>query len=397
MNRPFIIRYIRLVTAVLLIALEFTNLIPYWAEYAKKGVQHSRYPFQYLAYRICLLIIMLDQANLKRLMEKGVTRWVFAVLILITWAMLLRTFNLPVGFTPYLVFRTFGTQVNSLGFLLICVILFDDPYVLSVTKRAIVVATLAAIPLIIYDVFHPGIFSNIPTRGAGLYVQPNSAGMALVFGCLIGISAISSRWLKELFVLCCAVGVLATFSRQAMVTLGIILMIGAFSGIFSARRLIIAGALLLTLFLGSQFRSILANKDITAADWNRLTLQWSDDSARSREQLAYKTLEAFEDAPILGNGFGTTDFWNDDPGHNSYLMLMADCGIVGVLVIPALLWSIRQKKWEFYALAGSFLLWGVFNHQVLDEMFSLVTIAIFAVNRTQTKRYLAVPLQAGAA
>ncbi len=390
MNRFYLIRCMRVGTALLLIGLEFTNLIPYMAEFAKKGVHHSRYPFQYAAYGICLLIILLDRTNLKRLLDKGVTLWAFVLLILLTWAMLIRTFNLPVGFTDYLVFRIFGTQLNSIGFLLTCVMIFDDPYVLWITKRAVMIVTLAGIPLIIYDIFRPGIFSNIPTRGAGLYVQPNSAGMALVFGCLIGVSAIRRSWAREIFVLCCLVGILATFSREALLSFGVILIVGCISGTFSARRLLIAASIFTGLFLASHFRTALSNKDISSQDWARLTLQWSDSSTKSREQLAYKTLEAFEDAPLLGNGFGTTDYWQDDPGHNSYLVLMADCGIIGLLVIPGLMWSIRRKSWDFNAFAGSFLLWGVFNHLVLNELFSLITIAIFAVEPRDKSEFASV-------
>ncbi len=378
MNRFYLIRCIRVGTALLLIGLEFTNFIPYMAEFAKKGVQHSRYPFQYAAYGICLLIILLDWTNLKRLLGKSITLWAFVLLILLTWAMLIRTFNVPVGYTDYLLFRTFGTQVNSIGFLLTCVIIFDDPYVLSITKRAVMFVTLAGIPLIVYDVLRPGTFSNIPTRGAGLYVQPNSAGMALVFGCLIGASTIRRSWTREMFVLCCLIGILATFSREAILSFGVILVAGCLSGTFSARRLLIVASIFAGLFLASHFRTALSDKNISSQDWARLTLQWSDSSTKSREQLAYKTLKAFEDAPLIGNGFGTTDFWGDDPGHNSYLVLMADCGIIGVLVIPGLMWSIRRKGWDFNAFAGSFLLWGVFNHLVLSELFSLITIAIFA-------------------
>ena len=110
--------------------------------------------------------------------------------------------------------------------------------------------------------------------------------------------------------------------------------------------------------------------------WARITLQWSDTSTKDRQQLMEKTLERFEEAPLFGQGFGTTVFWDDDPVHNSYLDLMTDCGILGVLVLPGLVLAIRRRAWDFYAFAGVFLLWGLFNHQLLTELYALLTIAI---------------------
>jgi O-antigen ligase len=138
-----------------------------------------------------------------------------------------------------------------------------------------------------------------------------------------------------------------------------------------AGGLLVAAALMIGINRASNGEPLL-NDDA----WARVTLQWSDSSTRDRKQLLSKTLEQFEEAPLLGQGFGTTSFWDDDPAHNSYLDLMADCGILGVLVLPGLVLAIRRKAWDFYAFAGIFLFWGFFNHQLLTELYALLTIAI---------------------
>lgn len=379
MNRFRLAHNIRLWTALLLVGLEFTNLFTYLAE-SNRGVQHSRFPLQFAAYGICLLLIALDRSNLKRLLQKRVILWAFAFLLLLTWAMLVRMFNTPVVLSDYLLFREFGVQVNSIGFLLTCVVIFDDPYVLWVTKRAVMIATLVGIPLIAYDVLYPGVFSDIPGRGAGLYVDPNSAGMAVVFGCLIGLDTIRRGWQKDLFILCCLVGVLATFSREAAISFAVILIVGSLRRVFSLHRLIVVGAVVAVLFVSKNLGNTLTNENILTSDAQaRLTFQWSDSSTKDRERLMYKTLERFEAAPLIGQGFGTTSYWADTPVHNTYLNLMTDCGILGALVIPGLILSIRRRTWNFTAFAGIFLVWGFFNHQLFSELYSLMTIAILAV------------------
>lgn len=382
MNRFRLAQNIRIGTALLLIGFEFTNLFTYLAEWSNRGVQHSRYPLQFAAYGVCLLIIVLDRKNLKRVLEKRIVVWAFAFLLLLTWAMLVRTFNSPVGVSDYRFFREFGLVINNIGFLLACVLIFDDPYVLWVTKRAVMIATLVGIPLIVYDVFYPGFFSDIPGRGAGLYVDPNSAGMALVFGCLIGLDTIRRSWQKDLFVMCCLVGVLATFSREAAISFAVILIVGSLCRVFSPHRLIIVGAVVTTLFVVKNLDNTLTDKNILTSDVQaRLTFQWSDSSTKDRERLMYKTLELFEASPLIGQGFGTTTYWADIPAHNTYLNLMVDCGILGALVIPGLILSIRRRTWDFNTFAVIFLLWGFLNHQVLSELYALITIAVLAVQR----------------
>ncbi len=376
MTKARIVNTIRLPLALLLIGLEFTNLIPFLAE--QGNVQYSRYPFQYLGYGMCIWLILLDHRIAKRVLQKPLVLWVFGTLMLLTWAMLVRTFNSPIGYTNYLFLREFGVQVNSIAFLLTCVVMFDDPYVLHLTKRVVVIATLVGVLLSVCDVLKPGTFSNIPGRGAGLYVQPNGAGMATVFGCLIGLTVIRRRWSREVFFLCCLIGVTATFSREAMVAFAVVPVAGSLSGVLSPRRLLVAGGIGIALFVVFNLAGTLSDNDVLNANWSRLTLHWSDSSTIARERLAEKTVEAFEEAPLIGQGFGTTLYWNDNQSHNSYLSLVADCGIVGILVIPALILSIRRRAWDFYAFASIFLVWGLFSHTLLSDLFGLISLAIQA-------------------
>ena len=240
----------------------------------------------FAAYGICALIMALDFQSAKRFLEKPLVLWAFAALMLFTWGMLVRTFNAPAGIEDYLFFREFGLRVNAIGFLLCCTMIFDDPDVLQITKRAVVVATLVGVVLNIYDFMFPGFFSYYPGRAAGLYVNPNFSGISLVFGCVIGLSAIRRPWWQEAFVLVSFIGVLVTFSREAILAFGCVLVGGNLAGRLRLRRLAVACGVGVALFVAFNMGNNLLSEKIARSDnWSRLTTH-SDASARDRVSLA---------------------------------------------------------------------------------------------------------------
>jgi O-antigen ligase len=258
-------------------------------------------------------------------------------------------------------------------------VIFDDPDVLHLTKRAVVLATILGISLNLYVVFYPNTFGIDTGRAAGLYADPNYSGMALVLGCLIGFTATPRRW-RELFLLATVAGVVATFSREALIALVVVVIGATFAGAVSFRRLVVGGALVAGLFLALNLPRVLRQGDILSPDnLGRLTFETSDASARGRLELAQKAFAQFEAAPLLGQGFGTTGWWTETTqSHNLYLSLLADLGILGILLIPALMFSLRRKTWDFYTFAIVFMVWPLFFHMALTVTFSLISLAIEA-------------------
>jgi O-antigen ligase len=175
-----------------------------------------------------------------------------------------------------------------------------------------------------------------------------------------------------------------TFSREAILALGFVVVGWSLAGRLSLRRFAVAAAFGAALFVAFNMRNSLLSEKIASSDnWSRLTSH-SDSSAIQRASLAEKTLNAFEEAPLLGQGFGTTAFWGDLGAHNFYLNLLADHGIIGIFVIPALLLSIGRKSWDFYAFAAVFLVWCLFSHNVFDDAAGLIGLAIEAVESHST-------------
>jgi O-antigen ligase len=200
----------------------------------------------------------------------------------------------------------------------------------------------------------------------------------LVLGCVIGLTAVPVA-LREAFVFIVCTGILSTFSREAMLA-ATILVGGAMMGRALSTARMFAGAMAIgALYFALHLGTLLDQKKVLNSDTlARLSFQTTDSSANSRVRIAEKTLKQFEDAPILGQGFGTTIYWTDIASHDTYLSLLADFGLLGILVIPTLVYSVRRKTWDFYAFAAIFLSWGFFLHLVLYLNYSLISVAIEA-------------------
>jgi len=382
MKRLSLAKTVRILSAIVLISLEFTCLFPFLAEGGNSPVtvERSRYSLYFAAYGICAFIVAFDFKSAIGFLERPLVRWAFAAVMLFTWGMLVRVFNAPAGIEDYLFFRLFALQLNSIGFLLCCTMIFGDPDVLLIAKWAVAVATLVGVVLNIYDFTFPGFFCYYPGRAAGLYVDPNISGISLVFGCVIGLRAIRRPWWQEAFVLVSFIGVLVTFSREALLAFGCVLVGGNLAGRWRLGRLVVACGLGVVLFVALNVGdNLLSEKLATSDNWSRLTSH-SDPSAKSRVDVAEQTLDAFEEAPILGQGFGTTIFWDQGRlgSHNYYLALLADHGVIGIFLIPALLLSIGRKCWDFYGFAAAFLVFCLFYHDVFSVVAVLISLAIEA-------------------
>ena len=385
-KKTHIINRVRLVSVMVLIALEFTNLFWFLTAYSEpnqnvrqlRRLAISPYTIQFATYAVAAFVIMLDFGVFKRLLAKPVVYWVLGTLALYTLGMIVRTFDYPGGIPDYIFLRAFGLQIHFLVTLLALVVIFDDLEIVWSAKKAIAVATMIGVALNLYEVFFPGTFSTVVGRAAGLYGDSNESGMALALGLLISLPAVERRW-RESFIMVTFAGIAATFSREAVLALLIIVIAAVIVRALSPRRLLItvgvSALLFATLGVAQMMRE---NKVLGADNMSRVTFGSRDASLRDRLRVAEKALTVFEENPFLGQGFGTAAYWNDEQTHNLYLSLMADYGIIGLFVIPALVWSVRRRSWDSYAFAVIMLLWCFFNHNVFSNSFALITLAIQA-------------------
>ena len=102
-----------------------------------------------------------------------------------------------------------------------------------------------------------------------------------------------------------------------------------------------------------------------------------DFSKKEREEVALRAFEDWQDAPIMGNGIGSSDRDFVRP-HNQYLEAASDMGLVGLAVFPfALLFMLwRSGTAVGVLLAVHLFVSNFFTHNNLEFPAVQVAIAI---------------------
>jgi hypothetical protein len=299
-------------------------------------------------------------------------------------------------------FQEVQTRIVSVIFLVLAMIVFSGAEEQRLAQKWIAGAVLLATALNIYELFNPMTFSTIPGRSSGLYNNVNQSGAALVLGLILSYHVIPDRF-KMAYVGITALGVIPTFSRSAMI--GWMLVVGYFFIRAGFRAQIRRLAILAVVCVGVLFSPIWG--DIQHSLQQRGTLNLNiveriqfftgggrgDDSSDERKAVATRAWELFGERPLDGWGTGASRrIEGFDVGtHNIYLAMLVDHGITGIFVIPFLLlsalWGLNRKTIDIAAPWLIFmLLWGMFSHNVLEERYILLAVALtasmIASNRT---------------
>src|SRR5712691_5101508 len=114
-----------------------------------------------------------------------------------------------------IVWQEIRLRLLSVLFLLCLLVVFSKEDALLWARYALLVAVLVGVTLNFYELFHPATFSLIIGRSAGLYVNPNQSGNALVLGTIFSIGVLNQRF-RVLLLLVVLGGVVLTFSRAAI-------------------------------------------------------------------------------------------------------------------------------------------------------------------------------------
>lgn len=286
------------------------------------------------------------------------------------------------------------TRILSVIFLLLMLFLFADERAQWAARQAVVAATLLTSALNIYELFNPMTFSDIPGRSTGLFANVNQAGAAVVLGLLLGYGAVPSRF-RALYLIATGIGVLPTFSRAAMLgwmMVGLVIWVQGGVRLTSVLKLGAAGVALLLLLLSPWWADLQTTLEergvLTENVIDRLAFfergTRGDASAEERETVARLAWATFAEHPLAGTGTGATTKTIFVVGpHNIYLALMAEHGIGGLFIFPALLLAtIGGADRGTARIVVPFTLfiafWGLFSHNVLEERYILLTFALVA-------------------
>jgi len=297
--------------------------------------------------------------------------------------------------------QTFVTLVESIALCAAFVLIFAGQTSLRRIQATLALLAVIATAVNVYDFLDP-VFTKVPGRAAGLYVNPNIAGHFIAMAMVAGIEIIPRRW-RLPFVLVCGAGVLLTFSRSGWILWGVgVVWLGWQRYIGTGRNRVLAlvlGALIGIGFVGLLFTGglgkMVAGSPVAAyLDANtkaRLGIGASSLSgfaAHERKSLVFDSLRIGSEAPLLGHGLGYTAQWQYRAGpHNMYLLFFVEGGLPGMLLYLALmvlLWRYSMGVGRIIAL--QLIIVGVFTHNQLERPAFLMLMAFVMAHRAVARR-----------
>jgi len=286
-------------------------------------------------------------------------------------------------------------RLSAAMLMLSCLMIFASSGAVRSARWALVFAVLFGTALNIYEFFFPLTFSLVHGRSAGLFVNSNLSGEALVLGMILSVMVLP-LFCRGPFLLLTGIGIFVTFSRG-----GIGAWFIAVSGLLFFAKGVRAKDLVWTLLLSllvvgivllPKLDAILTTMDRTGVI-NKNTeerLAWltnpsgvSDDSSWSRMYAAQQAWRKFADQPWVGSGTGTFHEAFEIAPHNQYLSYMLDHGVLGATIVPllilALIWGARGETRRVGLVFGTSVLWlSFFTHTILNYGHSLVLFALLA-------------------
>jgi len=224
-------------------------------------------------------------------------------------------------------------------------------------RLAMFVVILISVPINMIDFVHP-IWSRVPGRAAGLYVNPTISGAILVIAMVISVSVVPYK-IRLFYCAFIGVGVLLTFSRGPWLFWVIAVTALAYTGHIRVGRkglsIVIAGLFSGLIVYGALTGGVLEYFTKTGLDafLTQDTLSriggsgsaFTDNSTSSRVVVAEKAWLVFAENPWLGAGLGVEQNWSVG-SHNTFLRMAAEGGILRLALYIWLflfLWNMTDK------------------------------------------------------
>jgi len=285
-------------------------------------------------------------------------------------------------------------RLLSVGLIALMWLIVQQRGALAAARWTILGGTLFAAGMNLFEFVFPGTYSTTIGRAAGLYMNPNVSGAALVLGMLVSADLLRPWW-RIVLVAIVGLAVMATFSRAAIAAwllVSLTLMAAPLRAMGAIRALAtVAAAVAATgVALGYVFEEEDAARTALRAQVlvDRLGVisggEKADLSANERRDLVEAALESVAGHPWAGSGLGANKFSSRESGsHNLYLDHAAQHGIAGVLLLPALALALvagtrGSARANAMRVAFFLLLWALFSHNVLEEFYLLTALVIQA-------------------
>jgi O-Antigen ligase len=302
--------------------------------------------------------------------------------------------------------QEFRDRLFSVFFMVVAAVAFMTPEGRRAAGATAIVVLFLTIILNGVQMMAPDWFyMGVSTRGSGLFGNANQCGAALVIGMTMASPLVTSR-LRLLFYLLVGGGIAMTFSRSSiagwlLASLALIVfdssrtrVRGVLMGVATAAFLTMALLQVASTSITSRWFSLDDNLTDRVSFFS--TLDTTDDAAQERKDLAAHAWDMFLQHPLAGNGLASTVQWTERAStHNMFLSLVVDHGVLGVFIMPALLYCVLRRRPAVSAAPHVafclFTLWyAFFSHNILTERYFLLGFAFFAMGG------IAVPADAAA-
>ncbi len=350
-------------------------------------------PLAFIAITIGIItaLVLSNQKSFNYIFRAPIYGWiVFYVVISLIWMILPNSHAGPRDMRIIILSSAYLFSVASLMY-------FDDSD-FTTTRKAILFITVVSISNNILEFFNPGFFISqgsdikILGRSAGLYINANIAGEAIILGMIFSYHLVNKN-LKLIFLFICLLGIIPTFSRASIASWFIVVIIMIATKSINKKTAISLGiSLFLTIAILLPILTSFIDLNLEGAAKNLLgrldffssNRYVADHSQTERLEIAKGALRYFEENPIFGGGLALTRYWEYRvSAHNMFLVLMAERGIIGFFIYPLLiLSSIWGAKGEARSIAMAFgtysLIIGFTTHNILDGYHTLIAFALMA-------------------
>lgn len=294
----------------------------------------------------------------------------------------------------------FNDHFLSILFLFAFIIIVFRESAFHFARKVMVGVLILSVFINIYDfiMLDENQFSFIMGRAAGLYGNPNAAGIALTFGFLVTIGIIPANY-KFAFSSWVYLGIILTQSRGSILVFGIIFMILFFRGTYSRKSILLIGSLALSVGIVAGIYLFDKYKDEFLYKMEGMTTmferfnQLSSLKAQKLEEdprgdLALYYFDIWTNRALFGYGMGAAYFFADNSpergssSHNQFLNLMVDFGLIGFFLIAFFLSSIisydQQRHWylECILFIMVFFLFSFTSHNMFDQYNLLFVYAM---------------------
>jgi O-antigen ligase len=357
-------------------------------------------PINALQIMILFTVLSVPFAKKIRDLPKALTIWLVGYLLLT----LISLVAFPVD---EIVMREARMRILTIIYIPLMYVMLHQKSLKHIQIIFVVVGLISVVNCFI-QLINPGAFLMTPEespRPAGFYINPTKAGAALMLSMIFGIDVVKQKY-RIPFMLIIAVGILLTFSRSAMITWVAAFSIYIFTKLAIDRpyKLILPIVTIFAIFIIANPLKLIVEPLVDAGLVSysvQQRLEWmqdpskseTDDSASERKDVARLGWQTFGESPFWGHGIGTTYKWNARVStHNMYLYMMADHGIIGLILLPTMIFvPLYQNKAVPFSMMVSYVLFmvliGFFSHNVMEERYLILSVSFLAAMKTNPEIY----------